>query len=107
MTSTKVTSGKRVGDSAEITVESLDGKTKQTLKSDVVLISTGRRPNTDNLGTKEAGVKLDDKGRVVIDSHFKTNVNGIYAIGDVVAGPMLAHKAEEEGIACVEMIAGK
>mmetsp|Transcript_28347 Transcript_28347/g.25156 ORF Transcript_28347/g.25156 Transcript_28347/m.25156 type:complete len:292 (+) Transcript_28347:632-1507(+) len=107
MTSTKVTGGKKVGNGAEINVESVDGKTKETLKADVVLISTGRRPNTDKLGAKEAGIKLDDKGRVLIDEHFKTNVNGIYAIGDVVSGPMLAHKAEEEGIACVELIAGK
>lgn len=107
MTATKVTGGKKVSGGAEIQIESVDGKTKQTLNAEVVLISTGRRPNTDGLGAKEVGLKLDDRGRVAIDNHFKTNLDGVYAIGDVVVGPMLAHKAEEEGIACAEMIAGK
>lgn len=107
MLQTKVTGGKKSGNGAEIYVESIDGKTKQTLNGEVVLISTGRRPNTDNLKVKEVGVKLDNRGRIEIDKHFRTNIPSIYAIGDVVAGPMLAHKAEEEGIACVELIAGK
>lgn len=70
-------------------------------------MSTGRRPYTDNLGAKEIGVKIDDKGRIATKEHFKTDVDGVFAIGDVVVGPMLAHKAEEEGIACVEFIANK
>ena len=77
------------------------------MKADVVLISTGRRPNTDKLGAQELGLKLDKIGRVEINDHFQTNIPNIYAIGDVVTGPMLAHKAEEEGIACVELLAGK
>lgn len=77
------------------------------MEADHILISTGRRPYTENLGAREVGVQFDDKSRIVIDKHFKTNVDGVFAIGDVVSGPMLAHKAEEEGIACVEIIAGK
>ena len=107
LTSTKVTGGKKVADGAELYVESVDGKTKQTLKGDVVLISTGRRPNTDGLKAKEIGIKIGNKGRIEINNHFQTNIPNIYAIGDVVAGPMLAHKAEEEGIAAVELLAGK
>jgi dihydrolipoamide dehydrogenase len=71
------------------------------------LISTGRRPFTDNLRAREIGINIDKAGKVEINDHFQTNVANIYAIGDVVKGPMLAHKAEEEGIACVEHIAGK
>jgi len=77
------------------------------MEVDVVLVSVGRRPYTDKLGLKEVGVKLDNKGRVLIDEHFRTNIPSIRAIGDVVAGPMLAHKAEEEGIAVAEILAGK
>jgi len=78
-----------------------------TFEANRVLVSVGRRPFVKGLGLVELGMKLDERGRVAIDSHFKTNIEGIYAVGDVVAGPMLAHKAEEEGIACVELIAGK
>src|SRR5690606_32375376 len=70
-----------------------------------LLSVVGRWPNTEGLGAQEAGVKLNERGQVVVDEHYRTNVDGIYAIGDVIHGPMLAHKAEEEGIACVEMIA--
>jgi dihydrolipoamide dehydrogenase len=73
----------------------------------VVLVAIGRRPYTEGLGLKEAGVALDERGRVKIDGHFRTSVAGIYAIGDVVAGPMLAHKAEDEGVAAAEIIAGQ
>src|SRR5204862_1961492 len=79
----------------------------ETLETDVVLVCIGRVPYTEGLGCKEAGVALDNRGRVQIDSHFATNVKGIYAIGDVVAGPMLAHKAEDEGVACAEILAGQ
>jgi dihydrolipoamide dehydrogenase len=76
-------------------------------EADKVLVSVGRRAFAKGVFGEKLGVALDDRGRVKVDEHFRTNVDGIYAIGDVIAGPMLAHKAEEEGIACVEMIAGK
>src|SRR6266704_2616256 len=84
-------------------------KDGQELKfdADKVLVSVGRRPFSDGLGAEKVGVALDEKKRIKVDKHFRTNIEGIYAIGDVIAGPMLAHKAEEEGIACVETIAGK
>jgi dihydrolipoamide dehydrogenase len=72
-----------------------------------VLVATGRKPHTEGLGLAEAGVALDERGRVKTDAHWQTNVPGIYAIGDVIAGPMLAHKAEEEGVAVAEHLAGK
>jgi dihydrolipoamide dehydrogenase len=84
-------------------------KDGQELKfeADKVLVSVGRRPFSDGLGAEKVGVELDEKKRIKVDKHFRTNVEGIYAIGDVIAGPMLAHKAEDEGMACVEIIAGK
>src|SRR5437899_1733977 len=84
-------------------------KDKEELKfeADKVLVSVGRRPVSDGLGAQKVGVEFDEKKRIKVDEHFRTNVEGIYAIGDVIAGPMLAHKAEDEGIACVEIIAGK
>jgi dihydrolipoamide dehydrogenase len=90
-----------------VQMEEIATSTKSQLECDYVLVSTGRRPYTEGLGLKEAGVAMDKAGRVEINTHFETNVPGIYAIGDVVAGPMLAHKAEEEGIACVELMAGQ
>ena len=92
---------------ADVTFEPVKGGDAQTLSADVVLIATGRKPFTDGLGLMEAGVALDDRGRVEIDGHFRTSVPGIYAIGDVVRGPMLAHKAEDEGVALAEIIAGQ
>jgi dihydrolipoamide dehydrogenase len=80
---------------------------KLEFPADKVLVAVGRRPYTDNLGLEKAGVQLDDKKRVKVDAHLRTNVAGIWAIGDVVAGPMLAHKAEEDGVAVAEWIAGK
>jgi dihydrolipoamide dehydrogenase len=77
------------------------------LEADVVLVAIGRRPYTEGLGLAEAGVALDERGRLVVDPHFRTNVEGIYAIGDVIAGPMLAHKAEDEGSAVAEILAGQ
>jgi dihydrolipoamide dehydrogenase len=84
-------------------------KDGQELKfdADKVLVSVGRRPFSDGVGAEKVGVALDEKKRIKVDNHYRTNVEGIYAIGDVIAGPMLAHKAEDEGIACVEIIAGK
>jgi len=73
----------------------------------VVLVAVGRKPYTDGLGLSDVGVALDDRGRIVTDGHFKTNVAGIYAIGDVIIGPMLAHKAEDEGVVLAEILAGQ
>ncbi|MBN9468438.1 MAG: dihydrolipoyl dehydrogenase [Bosea sp.] len=100
---TKVETGKK---GATVTVEPAAGGEAKTLGADIVLVAIGRRPNTDGLGLDKAGVATE-RGRVVIDDHFRTNVPGIYAIGDVVRGPMLAHKAEDEGVAAAEIIAGK
>ena len=85
----------------------LDGAERQTLAADVVLVAIGRRPYTEGLGLEGVGVALDQQGRVVVDDGFATNVPGIYAIGDVIRGPMLAHKAEEEGITLAERLAGQ
>lgn len=100
---TKVEMGKK---GAIVTVAPAAGGEAKTLSADIVLVAIGRRPNTDGLGLEAAGVATE-RGGVVIDDHFKTNVAGIYAIGDVVRGSMLAHKAEDEGMAVAELIAGK
>ncbi len=105
--SSKVTGVEKGDKGAKVTFEPVAGGSTQTLEADVVLISTGRIPYTAGLGLEEAGVKLDNRGRVEIDGHFKSNVEGIYAIGDVVQGPMLAHKAEDEGVALAEILAGQ
>jgi dihydrolipoamide dehydrogenase len=104
--SSKVTGAKSSKKGVALTVEPAAGGEAQTVEADVVLVAIGRRPYTEGLGLEGVGVALE-RGRVVIDDHFKTNVAGIYAIGDVVRGPMLAHKAEDEGIAVAEIIAGK
>jgi dihydrolipoamide dehydrogenase len=96
----------KTADGLVVTAEDMKKGAEVTLDADIVLVATGRRPNTDNLGLDAVGVAKDKIGRVITDDHFKTNVDGVYAIGDVIAGPMLAHKAEEEGIACVEYLAG-
>jgi dihydrolipoamide dehydrogenase len=83
------------------------GKEELKFEADKVLVSVGRRPFSEGLGAEKLGVEFDEKKRIKVDKHFKTNIDGIYAIGDVIAGPMLAHKASDEGIACVERIAGK
>lgn len=80
---------------------------EQPLACDRVLLAVGRIPNTDNLGLDKVNVGVDQRGRIIVDEHYATTIPGIYAIGDVIAGPMLAHKAEEEGIACAELLAGK
>ncbi len=105
VTKAKVTS-RGVGGVA-LTVEPAAGGAAETLEADVVLASIGRRPHTDGLGLEAVGVVLDEQGRVMIDGRFRTNVDGVYALGDVVAGPMLAHKAEDEGLAVAEIIAGQ
>jgi len=104
---TKLTGAKTTRAGASLTLEPAAGGKAETLKADVVLVAIGRRPHTAGLGLEAVGVALDEAGRVAIDSHFRTNVEGIHAIGDVVAGPMLAHKAEDEGLAVAEIIAGQ
>ena len=91
----------------EATIEPAEGGEPETVGCDVVLVAIGRVPYTEGLGLQDAGVKLDNHGRVIVDSHYRTNVEGIYAIGDVIAGPMLAHKAEDEGVAVAEILAGQ
>jgi dihydrolipoamide dehydrogenase len=88
-------------------VEPAKGGAAETIEADVVLVAIGRIPYTDGLGLEAVGVKKDNRNRVIVDPHYQTNVPGIYAIGDVIAGPMLAHKAEDEGMAAAELIAGK
>lgn len=105
--STKVTAAKVTAKGVTLTVEPAAGGDAKTIETDIVLVAVGRRPFTDALGLKDAGVAVDEKGRVAIDAHFQTNVPGIYAIGDVVVGPMLAHKAEDEGMAVAEILAGQ
>ena len=104
---TKVVKADTKGKSVKLTFEPAEGGRSETLECDVVLVSVGRIPNTKGLGLAEAGVKTDNRGRVVVDEHLQTSVPGIYAIGDVIKGPMLAHKAEEEGIAVAEILAGQ
>jgi dihydrolipoamide dehydrogenase len=104
---TKVTSVKPNGERLGLTMEPAKGGAAETLDADVVLVAVGRRPYVSGLGLEMAGVQRDEKGRVKTDGHFRTNVPGIYAIGDVISGPMLAHKAEEEGVALAEMMAGQ
>jgi dihydrolipoamide dehydrogenase len=103
----KVTAVDNAGKSLRATVEPAAGGTPETLEADVVLVAIGRVPYTEGLGLGDVGVKTDNRGRVVVDAHFQTNVPGIHAIGDVIAGPMLAHKAEDEGIAVAEILAGQ
>ncbi|MEA2833776.1 MAG: dihydrolipoamide dehydrogenase [Methylobacteriaceae bacterium] len=104
--SSKVTGVAKRGNGASVTFEPVAGGDAQTIEADKVLVATGRVPYTEGLGLEELGITLD-RGRVPIDERFATNVPGIYAIGDVVRGPMLAHKAEDEGIAVAEIIAGQ
>jgi dihydrolipoyl dehydrogenase len=95
------------GKGVTLTVEPVDGGKKETLECDVVLVAVGRVPNTEGLGLDDVGVETHARGRVIVDHKFQTNVPGIYAIGDVIDGPMLAHKAEDEGMAVAEQVAGK
>ena len=103
----KVTKAEATDSGVTLTVEPSKGGAAETLEADVVLVAIGRRPYMAGLGLDKAGVKLTDRGRIAVDGHFQTSVPGIYAIGDVVDGPMLAHKASEDGIACVETLAGQ
>jgi dihydrolipoamide dehydrogenase len=106
-TSTKVTGAQRNGDTVTLTVEPSAGGAAETIEADFVLVSIGRRPNTDGLALEAAGLQLNKRGQVEVDHRFATGVPGVWAIGDVTPGPMLAHKAEDEGIAVAENIAGQ
>jgi dihydrolipoamide dehydrogenase len=105
--STKVTKAERKGEAVALTVEPAAGGAAETLEADVVLVSIGRRPNTEGLALDKAGLAVNAKGQVDTEHDFRTKVPGIWAIGDVIKGPMLAHKAEDEGIAVAENIAGQ
>jgi dihydrolipoamide dehydrogenase len=105
--SSKVTAVDKAGPVLKVQVEPAAGGAAETLEADAVLVAIGRVPYTEGLGLEAVGVKKDNRGRVMVDGHFHTNVAGIYAIGDVIAGPMLAHKGEEEGVAVAELLAGK
>jgi dihydrolipoamide dehydrogenase len=106
--SSKVTAIDTSGKTLKVKVEpAAGGGAAATLEADAVLVAIGRMPYTEGLGLEAVGVKKDNRGRVIVDPHYKTNVDGIYAIGDVIAGPMLAHKAEEEGVAVAENLAGQ
>jgi dihydrolipoamide dehydrogenase len=104
---TKVTAAEHAKTGVALTVEPAAGGEAETIKCDVMLIAIGRRPLTQNLGLEDVGVALDNRGFIQVDGHFQTNVPGIYAIGDVIPGPMLAHKAEDEGTIAVEMMTGQ
>jgi dihydrolipoamide dehydrogenase len=105
--SSKVTGVKKANGAHQVTIEPAAGGKAETVETDVVLVSVGRVPYTEGLGLEDVGVQLDNKRRIVVDERYQTNVPGIYAIGDVIAGPMLAHKAEEEGVAVAELLAGQ
>ncbi len=104
---TKVTAAKKTDGGVALTLEPAKGGDAEELAAEVVLVSIGRRPFTEGLGLKELGVAMDNRGFIQVDGHFQTSVPGIYAIGDCVPGPMLAHKAEEDGIVAVEGLAGQ
>jgi dihydrolipoamide dehydrogenase len=99
--------GAEVGDKDVLVTIKSDGGEEETVSVDRVLVAVGRKPCTEGSGLEEAGVALDDAGRVAVDDSFQTNLSGVYAIGDLIRGPMLAHKAEDEGIAIAELMAGK
>jgi dihydrolipoamide dehydrogenase len=105
--SSKVTAVESASAKLKARIEPAAGGAAETIEADVVLVAIGRVPYTQGLGLDGVGVKLDNRGRVMVDAHFATNVPGIYAIGDVIAGPMLAHKAEDEGVAVAEILAGQ
>ncbi|KAG6384504.1 hypothetical protein SASPL_155673 [Salvia splendens] len=107
MLKTKVVSVDTTGSGVKLTLEPAAGGEQTTLEADVVLVSAGRTPFTAGLQLEKIGVETDKMGRILVNERFASNVLGVYAIGDVIPGPMLAHKAEEDGVACVEYIAGK
>jgi dihydrolipoyl dehydrogenase len=103
----KVTAVEKAGAAHKVAIEPANGGKAETIETDVVLVAIGRVPHTDGLGLADAGVALDNRGRVIVDDRFETSVAGVYAIGDVISGPMLAHKAEDEGVAVAEILAGE
>ena len=105
--SSKVTAVDASGKRLKVTMEPAKSGAAESIEADVVLVSVGRLPFTEGLGLEELGVKLDERGRVIVDHYYATNVPGIWAIGDVIAGPMLAHKAEDEGVALAEILVGQ
>ena len=105
--SSKVTAVDTSGKRLKATIEPAKGGTAETIEADVVLVAIGRVPYTDGLGLDAVGVKRDERGRVAVDHYYATNVPGIWAVGDVIAGPMLAHKAEDEGVALAEILVGQ
>jgi dihydrolipoyl dehydrogenase len=105
--STKVTGVEKTDKGLKVTVEQAKGGDAAVIETDVMLVAIGRVPYTSGLGLEESGVELDPRGRIKTDKHFKTSVDGIYAIGDVIDGPMLAHKAEDEGVAVAEILVGQ
>lgn len=104
---TKVNSAQVTDGGVKLSIEAAKGGKAEDLEADVVLVSTGRKPFTEGLGLENIGVSTDKRGRILVDDHFRTNVESVYAIGDVIPGPMLAHKAEEDGVAVAEILAGK
>ena len=104
---TKVAGVDTKGKSLKLTIEPAAGGKAETLETDVLLVAVGRVPNTESLGLAEAGIRCDERGRVQVDRRYETSVPGVFAIGDVISGPMLAHKAEDEGIAVAEILAGQ
>jgi dihydrolipoamide dehydrogenase len=103
----KVTGAKKAKGGVTLTIEPAKGGEPEQMNAEIVLVAIGRRPHTEKLGAREAGIEIDKRGFIAVDSHFRTNIAGIYAIGDVVGGQMLAHKAEEEGTALAELLAGQ
>jgi dihydrolipoyl dehydrogenase len=105
--STKVTAAEKSKSGVKLTIEPAAGGPAETLECDIVLVSIGRRPYTDGLGLDRCGIAVDNRGMITVDDRFQSSVKGIYAIGDVIRGPMLAHKAEDEGVAVAEILAGQ
>jgi len=103
----KVTSAKSTKTGVSLTVEPAAGGKEEKISADIVLMAVGRKPYTDKLGLDKVGVEMTERGQIVTDEFFETSVEGIYAIGDVITGPMLAHKAEDEGVVLAEMLAGE
>jgi dihydrolipoamide dehydrogenase len=104
---TKVGSVDAKGKTVKLTLQPAKGGKPETLETEIVLVAVGRVPNTEGLGLAESGIKIDNRGRIAVDERYETSLPGVYAVGDVIAGPMLAHKAEDEGVAVAEILAGQ
>ncbi len=105
--SSMVTGVTAEGEKQKVSIKPVDGDKVETVKADAVLVAVGRTPCTAGLGLEDVGIEMDDRGRISVNAQFETNLSGVYAIGDVIAGPMLAHKAEDEGVAVAEVLAGQ